>query len=370
MFSRIVFTADILRPFPARDGWESATWKHVRWLHRMLGRPIEGCGFALSTLAWDDRASPELNDWIDPAELYERLGLPLSLQNWARLCRRRSAPDELVSWLEPVVRDALVIGYELPEILCDALRRLGQPYIDVILHPIRFMPDLVFAFRTNVESFHRVFERFRIPEESIWRQADLIRAKAAWMAAPEAMPPGTALVLGQVGNDRAMVAEDGRFVSLADHVEALHRLCTEHPLVLFKPHPYAVADDPSRAAVEKLPAIRTTTANFYHLLAQPEIELVVALNSSGLFEARYFDCATLALQPSLYDFESRGSPTADAAGCPVPLDGSWTRAQFWESVLRGSDAAGPCPASMPEAGLVRRSMNADWGYGFIERICA
>ncbi len=371
MFSRIVITGDVLRPDPAPTGWESATWKHVRWLHHMLAHSLETCGFPVSTLAWDGKASPTVNVWLDPHILYETLDDPLSLGSWARLCSRESAPDELVHWLEPFVADALVIGYEMPEVMGDALRKLGRPYIDLILHPLRFMPDLVFAMRTNVPGHQHVLECFRLPESSIRRQASLICAKAAWMAPPRPMPPETALVLGQVASDRAMITADGAFTSLADHVESLHELCFDRPLVLYKPHPYARGNDPSGTAVQRLPAIQVTNANFYHLLAQPEVDTVAALNSSGLFEARCFGRETRQFIPSLYDFESSFLPAAGRPGSPVPLTGAWTQTDFWQCLLLGKDE--PAPAARPpvlEPNRLRRSMNADWGYGFIETICA
>lgn len=370
--SRFVITADLLRPYPCADGWESATWKQVRWLRHVLSRPLRGSGLPVSTLAWDDRACPRGNAWGSPEELYERLGDPLSPQGWARLCTRSEAPRELVEWLEPLVHDAFVIGYELPPVMIDALQRLGRPYVDVILHPLRFLPDLVFALRTNVPAYHAVFERFRLREEDVRQQADLICAKAAWMAPPLPMPPGTALLLGQVAGDRALVRPDGSFASLADHLDSLHRLCCDHPLVLYKAHPYAGPDDPSTTAVRRLPAVRETDANFYHLLAQPEIETVVALNSSGLHEARVFGREARPLIPFLYDFGSTEPPGAGLPGAPVPIDGAWTGLEFWECLLAGDGRrAGPPRSSATSwSNVLRRSMNADWGYGFIEEICA
>ena len=339
----------------------------------MLAHPLTNCGYAVTALAWDDRALPATSTWIDPQVLYAQLDERVSLDSWARLCSLVSAPDALVRWLEPFVDDALVIGYEMPEVMTDALQRLGRPYIDLVLHPLRFMPDLVFAMRTNVVAYHRGLERFRLPPAAIEQQAGLIRAKAAWMAPPQAMPPGTALVLGQVAHDRAMVGSDGRFASLADHVESLHALCAEHPLVLYKPHPYAGAHDPSHLAIGRLPAIELTRASFYHLIAQPEVELVAALNSSGLFEARFFGKQTRQFLPSLYDFDASSPPIDGKPGALVALTGAWMQPEFWRLVLgsgEGEVGAPTLPVAPPRSNQIRRSMNADWGYSFIEKVCA
>ncbi|MGI4943945.1 MAG: hypothetical protein ACRYHQ_25865, partial [Janthinobacterium lividum] len=54
-------------------------------------------------------------------------------------------------------------------------------------------------------------------------------------------------------------------------------------------------------------------------------------------------------------------------GQPVPQDGHWTSAAFWRELLHGERAG---VATGRVANRLRRSMNADWGYGFIEKVVA
>lgn len=256
---------------------------------------------------------------------------------------------------------------------------MADPFVDVVLHLVRFMPDLALALRSNVPEWHEIFLQHRLPESAIAQQAALIAAKTAWMAPPEPLTPGCALVLGQVGIDRAVVS-GGRFVSLADHLTTLHTLCVEHSQVLFKPHPYGVGQDRSAQAVLAFPAIQTTQSNFYHLVTQPQIEVVVALNSSGLHEARYFGKQACSLIAPLHDFDAMQSPSAARPGDPVAQTQDWLNADFWVELARqgaqamhsnSTEFAPGTQTSLAQTpNLLRRSMNADWGYGFIERICA
>lgn len=89
---------------------------------------------------------------------------------------------------------------------------------------------------------------------------------------------------------------------LEEHLSLPHTLCSEHPCVQFKPPPSDAAGSGVGRAVARLPVIAHTNANVPHLLAQPEIEGVVARNSSGLIEAK--DCGRWNenLAPFLYDF--------------------------------------------------------------------
>lgn len=366
--SRIVITGDLLRPFPVEDGWEGATWKNIRWLSALLRPLLPDTAPAPTTLAWDALMPAGTGALFDTPALYDALGEPLNLQSWARLAQRDTAPDALVEALREPLQGALVIGYELPPVLLDAFRQLQLPVIDLILHPLRFLPDLVFAMRTNVPAFHQVLQGHALDPSEVTRQVGLIQAKAAWMPPPEPMPPGTALLLGQVASDRAMVQADGRFARLEDHLGELHRLCAEHPLVLFKPHPYAAHDPAAHAVLQQLPCIVRTSANFYHLLAQPELDAVMALNSSGLVEARAFGRRAHQLVPFLYDFDSSQTPADGHLGSPVALSPAWTEPGFWRALLGGDTATPPRPAWVPNR--LRRSMNADWGYQFMEQVCA
>jgi hypothetical protein len=368
-FNRIVVTGDLMRPFPQGTGWVSASAKNIRWLREVLRPALQPLGLPVQMLAWDDSLRAQEGRYFDAQVVDSHASgehPTRSLQAWAAWTEKVPAQTSFIEALAPALQDALVIGYEMPPSQIDALCTLGLPFIDVVLHPVRFMPDLIFALRTNIPAWHEVFTQHRVSETAIAQQAALIAAKAAWMTPPEPLPPGSALILGQVAIDRAVVS-GGRFVSLAEHHHTLHALCVEHPQVLFKPHPYGVGQDRSAKAVAAFPAIRVTQANFYHLVAQPQIDTVVALNSSGLHEARYFGKQAMGLIAPLHDFDAVRPPVHAAPGDPVALDPVWLEHAFWDGLFRGSSQ----PIQRPQTpNLLRRSMNADWGYGFIERICA
>lgn len=362
MHTRVVITSDLLRLKQRGAEWVGSTAPNIRWLYQLLRPALRSCGMELSMLAWDDRLDAPSDRYFDAPTVYDRLGLEMTPANWAGLVSSERAPDALVEELAPFVDGALVVGYELPPAILDALQRLNRPYIDVVLHPWRFMPDLVFGFRSNVHSWNTFFRAVRLERAAAERQASLVLAKSEWMAKFN-MPPGTALILGQVPDDRAVVSSDGAFQSLQNHMEALHRLCVEHPLVLFKPHPYARPGCPSSKAVARLPTIKTVSHNFYHLLCQSELDTVVALNSSGLVEADVFGRRATNLVPFLYDFGGEGE------GAVTPIDTRWLRPEFWQSLLADNalGAAGLLPLTDQS---LRRAMNGDWGYGFIEKVCA
>jgi len=298
MYSRALITSDLLRLKSRGSEWISSTCPNIRWLAHLLRPALSACGLRPETLTWDERIGASSDHYFDGAAVYDRLGLDIHPVSWAGLVNAERAPQAFVDALSSAVDDALVIGYELPPVMIDALRQLNRPYVDVVLHPWRFMPDLVFALRSNVPAIQSALANFRLDEAAAKQQASLILAKSEWMSKFN-MPPGTVLVLGQVPDDRAVVSAEGRYNSLQDHMAALHRLCADHPMVLFKPHPYAGKVCASAKAVAHLPAIQSVSHNFYHLLCQPELDKVVALNSSGLIEAQVFGKRSQNLTPFL-----------------------------------------------------------------------
>src|SRR5690606_31727595 len=149
------------------------------------------------------------------------------------------------------------------------------PFIDIIGHPVRFMEDLLFGFRTNDTKIHERLLRYQINlDDYCVPRANLLQAKVAWMPSMN-LPPETALIAGQVATDKALICRKrGSILNLGDFQEQLAEIIMRHPLVLFKPHPYQDANCPSRKAVESLGVTREVKQNFYYLMGQSGLTTV------------------------------------------------------------------------------------------------
>ncbi|WP_131604158.1 MULTISPECIES: hypothetical protein [Pectobacterium] len=369
MFSRVVISGDILRVFHMGDKVESATWKNIRWLREILSPALRQNDFQVSTLSWDENLYLLGDIYFDTPALYETLSLPLNINSWAELSVQKHAPDALIDMLRDYVHDALIVGYEMPDVLLDAFRQLNRPFVDIILHPYRFLPDLVFSFRSNISDFYKTFERYHLSQNEVEVRASEILAKSAWMKKPFDIPPGSIILLDQVQGDRALIKEDGNFASFNECLERLHQLCFEHPKVFFKPHPYNLTSDSKYNLIKVLPVIVETNVNFYHLLSQPEIEGAIALNSSGLYESKVFGKRGDNLIPYLYDYNSKELPVDCKVGYPVPLNSLWTTSNFWSQLINeNNNSFNGEISNVWFPNRLRRTMNADWGYGFINQL--
>ncbi|WP_442798699.1 hypothetical protein [Pantoea vagans] len=366
MFSKVVIMGDVLRPFKTGAFYQSAAQKNIRWLHALLKRPIEKCDVKVSMLSWDEGLSNE-DDFFDTPALYHLLDMPLTYHGWAKIISADSVPDALLDSLKNPLKHALVIGYEMPSVIISALKEMRTPYIDIVLHPLRFLPDLVFSFRTNVPDYHNRLAKYALDHSHIEQQVSLLQAKNAWMNKPAnvTIPEGSAILLEQVSVDMALVQNDGRFSCLEDHVSRLHEIVSEHPCVFFKPHPYTLNSQSITFIRSLFPVVKICDANFYHLMMQPQIEKVVALNSSGLVEAEFFGKKSENLIPFKFCHFENFLPKEGNPGSLISLNDSWLQPYFWKYLFIGESVIPPCSHSVWQPDRLRHAMNADWGFRFI-----
>ncbi|MGP9810779.1 hypothetical protein ACTZWT_04625 [Rhodopseudomonas sp. NSM] len=367
MVARLSLTADLLRPFRVGRAWESATWKHVRWLDGIVGTAARLAGWSVTTTSWD-RGLVRDHNYFHTPDLFEAAGLPLSIEGWGRFLSLRTVPIEISEALAAPFHGTIVVGYELPELLCRIFDEAGIAVIDLILYPVRFLDDVVFAARTNRAAIHRLLLHHMLDPREFVVRAGFVRSKASFMR-PLGLTPGTTVILGQVPDDRSVLdTSTGRFTHLGDHLPALIDLCTRSAATLFKPHPYDPPDSATRKAMTSLRSVTSTDINLYQLLAQPEIETVCALNSSGLIEARLFGKPTIALKEPTVRFGEAAPRAGGGFGDAVPLNAGWYSPQTWEALLAGDEALVSQAPSLTEKDRLRRALNADWGFGHIDRV--
>lgn len=362
--NRVVFTGDILRPFQVGNRWESATRKNIRWLKHLIEWQIsKATALPQSVVIWEQGG-------FDPSSIYQDFRLDIGYEAWATIFYLSSLPAKIEKKLIEPFAGACVVGVELPDVLQMALTRHQIPFIDIIGHPVRFMEDLLFGFRTNDAKIHERLLRYQINlDDYCVPRANLLQAKVAWLPSMN-LPQGTALIAGQVSTDKALICRKrGRFLNLGDFQEQLAEIIKRHPLVLFKPHPYQDANCPSRKAVESLGVTREVKQNFYYLLGQLGLTTVYAINSGTVSEAHYFGREGRCLGEPLYSFGEK-FPSGDQGGDVIPLGLAFLEPTFWADILEPIVAvkrnlpAGP----QPRESLLRRSLNADWDYGFIDAV--
>ena len=347
---RILLTGDFLRPLE-EDPTQSESVRRIRWFEDLLEPPL-----AVVTDLPVQRLA--CGSDLRLADLYADAGLTPSLDAWAELF---VGPLEgrLANRILDLCREAIVISIELPPSVAALLRSADIPLIDAAVDAHRFLYDIPLAWRSTIANVREAIEAFRVSSFEIRRRAGQIKAKARWLA-PIDLPPRATLLLDQVQSDAAMIDPvQRRRVTWNDFRDALERLQRCGPVV-WRPHP----GNPHTAAIsEQLGEAARSNANIYQLLSHDHLTRVAAISSGGVVEARAFG------KDGIHFMDRYAGITLDGWRDAAPVVGHWLSPHFWSAVLAPLiDTRRHVPTLTVEKDFFRRTVNCDWGFGWIDQI--
>jgi hypothetical protein len=347
---RILLTGDFLRPLDA-DPYQSESVRRIRWFEDLLGAPL-----SLVTDLPIERLA--CGNELQLRSLYKEAHLTPSLDAWAQLYAG-PITGPLASRIVDLCRGAIVISIELPPSIARLLQDAEIPVIDASVDPHRFLYDIPLAWRSTVATVRATFESFRVSTFEVRRRAGQIRAKTRWLP-PVDVPPGTTLVLDQVSTDAAMIDPvRRRRVCWDDFDRELDRLKCLGP-ILWRPHPNnAQPSAISRLLGDTLPS----NANIYQLLSHDHLRRVAAISSGGVVEGRAFG------KEGIQFLDRFAGITLEGWRDPVPVVGDWLSPHFWSAVMAPLlDTRRHVPTLSVEKDFLRRSVNWDWGFGWIDQV--
>ncbi|MEM7318131.1 MAG: hypothetical protein AAF408_03820 [Pseudomonadota bacterium] len=359
--TRLIVTGDFLRP--SAGGLRPTQHENIRWLAQCLAAPLQlACDLPRETLLWDNR-------WVERARIdagtvravYAAFGLPATIRSWPRIFSARTLPDAIESLFHRLFRDALVIGFELPPYLAHFFTRHGIAFIDLSISPIRFMDDLLLDVSVSDAAMRAVAETYRVPDALISLQAGAVSAHVAKMF-PAPPRPNTLLVILQTLFDKVVI-EDGRFVTVLDHLDSLREIVREYEAVLIREHPLEKQDGVGETLLRALPNAALTEENFYRLAGHHNLRGVAALSSSCVAEARWFGKTAHYLIPGF-------SPDRFTPGEPaVTVDDVMSSADFWRDILGAADLRVTDRDGLrlpPKPNRLRQQLRSAWGYNQID----
>lgn len=347
---RIVITGDLLRP--GAGGTAASQTSNVAWLHALLAPLIvEATGKVPELIASDDQSIGYRSSWVAAAEAP-------SDEAWARLST--AAPPALTAaWAERLA-DAVVIGFEMPPSLKAAISRCGGRWVDVVIHPVRFMDDIFLGFATHDQEMNDALAAAAMPERFAFRAAGAISAfakRARWVQ--EGERPFT-LYAAQVAVDRSMI-ENGRLLDTDDISTRIDATLTGRGLVLYKDHPYERTDPVFAAVARAACEVRRTQRNAYGLLADPALEQIVSASSGLGVEARYFGKPVRYLLGPSTPVRWKGD--TDGKGFWSIYD-AFLAPDFWRALLSPtmSVTAMDNDEPMHRPDLLRLTLRSYWGF--------
>lgn len=348
---RIIVTGDILR---ISEGGHGSQNVNIRWLQHLIAPALRMLTDVPLQPLLHERAAGHL-----ATDLYRHNGLEMWLRNWVDLYARRPSAQDL-DRIAAAFADALVVAFELPEILRAGLSALRIPYIDLTIHPVRFLDDVPLGIRSNVPELQSALGRWVLTEDDICIGAGLAMSTLSRMAPPAGCEraDGWALFACQTLDDKVLI-RDGRLMQASDFLDAFAAMAARHPRILVKPHPVA-RTTPTKLLKRLFPNVLEVDANFYLLVAQDGISDVYSITSSTSIEARYFGKTGTHFAPYPYVFSQERLTDVEYLQVRPAIH----LPQFWAPLLARAGLEVRDPPDVDATlwpNRMRRSLRATWG---------
>lgn len=356
MIHGVTVIGDVIRP--DGRGQPGGVDRTTVWLFDAIKRQVNlAGGLPIEVITAD--GTPALRTWLDTRRSPE-----VAHQYWAGAYNAlpQSADPEAI--LVPRLQHRFCIGYELPPWLQKLLQTIDVPYIDLRLHPVRFLDDLLFAVRASEPATQTSLLAMAETESEVIVTAGL-REAMCHMISKATVPSDTLIVVGQRPLDCSQII-DGTFYDALPHATEIHAICARYAAVLLKPHPL----EPSHSLLEIAAGAPNVAGvvrdNTYRLMSLPQITAVLTVNSSIAFEAPYFGKRVHTLAPLPIRLGWRG--TADAPNLYASLNDCVLSVDFWRQVLAPHTSVSK-PDGMrlpPKSNRLRIALDSFWNFQEID----
>ncbi len=316
----IYIAADMLMTRPVTQMY------HVKWVNDFFYRPIKAATdanievFNPDAVGFDRRKFFKLSN-IHINELDTHSWFDVSLIN-----------ESSIAYLKSFIEGSILICYEISKQTRKILDDIGVDYIDIWLHPIRYMDDNFFAFRSNNADVNRIIEKYKIEDSYFYLYADRMRINSyrGWNKhnLDNDLYQNSALFIGQTMTDKA-VCRKGKMLNLLDFKEEFENLCRSYTHVYYSPHPMLKEDGKAiEDYINSLDNASVIKHEAYKLLTTNAIKKVVSISSSVVFESKFFG----------KDFEYLYRPVVDCdneknAESYISVYEGFESPKFWSDIL-------------------------------------
>lgn len=228
--------------------------------------------------------------------------------------------------------------------------------LNLSIHPIRFADDIFFNFETNNDELRSKLKRYQVNYDMFYNYADIVKATYLKTIKKNQIKEKSLLLIGQTEKDK-VIFDGTKYLSLLDYINVIKMISKDYDTIYFKPHPYSknnkqIYKSLKKELQDKKTNIMVIHDNIYHLLSNDHIAHVVGLNSSVLYEAKYFRKEVTFLYKD----------TFDVGGKDIGIYGDYFSSRFWAEILDIEDTN----ISLPFVeNRLRKSINDFWGYNEI-----
>ncbi len=280
--SKILISSDLLRPLVKDHNIEyfhkirldKYYYALVYQLQEAVNIPVEKFSFS--------------NTDFDFHAFYSLCGIELKdVYSWFDIYDLENIPQKAIEYYKKYIADSLVIYHEAPNIVKKIHNILDLPYIDLNVHPIRFLDDNFWGILTNKKEIFDRIKKYQIDERSFYIYANLIKSQVKIWDDKNFIEPNSLLFAGQTNIDKSLYS-DGRALTIFDYKEQIESFGEKYSKVYYKAHPYNGDLDKIFDFLKQFNFVEIIDENFYKICANENIAAVAAITSGTLYEAKYF----------------------------------------------------------------------------------
>lgn len=285
----------------------------------------------------------------------------VSTEYWVQIASGNFHP-KAVEYFAECFRDTLIISHEAGSLI-PILERANIPYIDFVVSPIRFLNDLLLAFRTNIASVNDKIQRYWQKEHEFIYAAKLLRAQflsSSPRSSFTGFPENSLLICGQTDLDLSLI-KDGRVMNFADCMSSLLPLIKEHDHIFYKPHPMEAQVCNNRSLISSIHGLKFVKGNIYHIMCDDNLRSVAAISSGVLHEAPFFDKKAFTLSHQYLKLASTKGPVKLNEYAIVKDE--YFSPTFWQTILSPILPVRECLYFnfSDRSNLLRKTLGMWWG---------
>ncbi len=357
---KLIITGDMLRP--TEDNLRSSQRININWLYHILKFPLSAStSLDIEVLNWENKQGA-----FDSKKFYSLNNHKSMPKDWIELYHSENYTEESLSYLQSFFENTLVIGFELPEIFMKMFDELNIVYIDLIIHPVRYLDDIFFGMRTNNELIFQKLKQYQLHSQVFSIYAGVHHASVSRMPKKIRLEKGSALFAGQVEIDKSLI-ENGHILSLLDFQEKFTEVSKRYKKIYFKKHPYAQGNKEVNTFLQQFSNVEFIDENFYYLLGQEEIEAVYSISSSTVLEAKYWGKESDYFHKNPFNLlEDKDTHFNNTAY--IPVYDKFLLPSFWSDIFTDVLETHDIPhIELPvKPNRLRNALQNYWGYNFLD----
>ncbi|QIO04562.1 HAD-IA family hydrolase [Acinetobacter shaoyimingii] len=283
---------------------EKEQFSNLKWVYDLFRRPIEQ-----STGIEPQKMISSLvnTKYFSRKKFFKLSDIDLNIEHTQFYYNDELINDASLSYLKEFIpQDNLIVGYELSLQTRNLLTRANINYIDIWLHPIRFLDDILFGFSSNNTKIFEKLKKFNFDEKIYELYADKIKIQSykGFKRSNFEISPNSALFVGQTLEDKA-ICRDGKMLTVLDFKEKFEAATAYYNKVYYSRHPYVKSgDEEVLKYVKKFKNVEVVDWPVYAMLSSEKLKYVFSVSSSVVHEAKPFGKKTEFLYRPIFNLKN------------------------------------------------------------------